>query len=484
MTAAQPAPGTATSPHGPWAGYWQLPEPLLAFDPVNPRERAVNPLAGLAEFGPYSASSNENSPHPSVRVALLAPDEDLPALRSMLRELWYPQRPRERAEYLPPYPGWRQAFGCRIEPAADRAQITLPKDLDTKVRHADSPSQALAAALSDGLRALTLVRDSFDVVVFYLPLRFASYFTDGPFDLHDAVKATGAELGLATQIVTDEALRYRCRASVAWRLATALYAKAGWVPWKLHTHTGPLDPQAAYIGLSYALRPVADGTTSFVTCCSQVFDADGGGMHFIAYDVGQGNDLHNPYLSREQMRLIMARSLTLYQDRHAGTAPRQLVIHKQTPFTTDEVAGCFDAWGATTEIACVTLERPNWRGVQLTGKGKPGYAVDRGTVLPLDGHAALVWIAGNTPAATLTGRGNFLQGKKGTPRPVLMTRHAGRGPLTDLAGQILALSKMNWNNDALYDSLPCTIRYAQTLARTLKHMPGLLPIPYDYRLFM
>lgn len=47
-----------------------------------------------------------------------------------------------------------------------------------------------------------------------------------------------------------------------------------------------------------------------------------------------------------------------------------------------------------------------------------------------------------------------------------------------------SLSKMNWNNDALYDSLPCTIRYAQTLAQTLKHMPGLLPVPYDYRLFM
>jgi hypothetical protein len=184
------------------------------------------------------------------------------------------------------------------------------------------------------------------------------------------------------------------------------------------------------------------------------------------------------------MRLIMARSLALYQDRHAGAIPCQLVIHKQTPFTAEETAGCFDAWGATTELACVTLERPNWRGVQLTGKGKPGYAVDRGTVMPLDGHSALVWIGGNAPEATLTGHGNFLQGKKGTPRPVLMTRHVGRGPLTDLADQILALSKMNWNNDALYDSLPCTIRYAQTLAQTLKHMPGLLPVPYDYRLFM
>lgn len=83
-----------------------------------------------------------------------------------------------------------------------------------------------------------------------------------------------------------------------------------------------------------------------MTCCSQVFDADGGGMHFIAYDIGQGKDLHNPYLSREQIRLVMARSLALYQDRHAGNAPRQLVIHKQTPFTPDEVAGCYDAWGS------------------------------------------------------------------------------------------------------------------------------------------
>ena len=110
----------------------------------------------------------------------------------------------------------------------------------------------------------------------------------------------------------------------------------------------------------------------------------------------------------------MARSLALYQDRHVGATPRQLVIHKHTPFTPDELACCSDAWGATTELACVTLERPSWRGVQLTGKGKPGYAVERGTVLPLDGHSALVWIGGNAPEATLTGRGNFVMGRGGT----------------------------------------------------------------------
>ena len=115
MTVTQPAPGTGTASHGPWAGYWQLPEPLLAFDPVNPGQRAVNPLAGLAEFGPYSAS-NSNGPHPSVRVALLAPDADLPALRGLLRELWYPQQPRERTEYLPPILAGGESSGAASSP--------------------------------------------------------------------------------------------------------------------------------------------------------------------------------------------------------------------------------------------------------------------------------------------------------------------------------------------------------------------------------
>jgi hypothetical protein len=74
-------------------------------------------------------------------------------------------------------------------------------------------------------------------------------------------------------------------------------------------------------------------------------------------------------------------------------------------------------------------------------------------------------------------------GRKVTPRPLLLTRHAGRGPLAEHAAQILALSKKDWNTDALYGSLPATVSYAQVLAKILKH-ENLPPVPYDYRLFM
>ena len=45
-------------------------------------------------------------------------------------------------------------------------------------------------------------------------------------------------------------------------------------------------------------------------------------------------------------------------------------------------------------------------------------------------------------------RGSYFQGARSTPRPIRLVRHAGHGPWDDTAKSALALSKMNWNNDA------------------------------------
>ena len=65
-----------------------------------------------------------------------------------------------------------------------------------------------------------------------------------------------------------------------WRIGLALYAKAGGVPWKI----ADSEPDTVYIGISYAVRPANSDRPRFVTCCSQVFDSDGSGLEFIAYD--------------------------------------------------------------------------------------------------------------------------------------------------------------------------------------------------------
>lgn len=64
-------------------------------------------------------------------------------------------------------------------------------------------------------------------------------------------------------------------------------------------------------------------------------------------------------------------------------------------------------------------------------------------------------------------------GSRHFPSPLLITRDAGAGPLERTAHDVLALTKMDWNNDALYDPVPVTIRYSQTLARVIGHTSGL-----------
>jgi hypothetical protein len=347
--------------------------------------------------------------------------------------------------------------------------------------------------MSDALRRLSLVRDQFDVAVVHLPDSWAPAFRTRYFDAHDALKALGAQFSIPTQVVNDRSFSFQYKASLAWRLGIALYVKAGGVPWKLAPLPG-VPNRTAYIGLAYALRGDPQ-EAHYVTCCSQVFDMDGGGMQFVAFeardpvkDVEEAR--RNPFLSRDDMRAVLARSLHLYQDRNGGDLPKRLVIHKTTAFKTEELEGALDALAGVQEVECVEIgSNSAWRAVWLIESGnlnflsKPsGYPVPRGTVLIRSGVSALLWAAGNAPGASTTG--DYYQGKKSIPRPLVLTRHAGSGPLETTALEAHALTKMDWNNDALYDPVPVTIRYSQRLAQTIANVPGLPGHAFPYRLFM
>lgn len=56
--------------------------------------------------------------------------------------------------------------------------------------------------------------------------------------------------------------------------------------------------------------------------------------------------------------------------------------------------------------------------------------------------------------------------------------------MTQIATEILGLSKMNWNSFGLYSKLPCTIESSNEIARIgwlLSQYEGAI---YDYRYFM
>jgi hypothetical protein len=469
------------------APHFWLPEPKLSFHPDRSSDHDVHPLRGLLRFGPHSAGL---VPDP-IRVATISPAGEGDRLYSFMKALNTKHRPTERRDYLPEWPGFHGVFGLHMCGAGGGCHIELDAQLEPEFQASTRPHILLAERLLRAIQVLETRRAEFDVLFVYIPQRWAPGYVGGPledFDLHDHLKAATAARRLPIQLVReDKALAYPHQASVMWRIGLALYVKAGGVPWKL----AEADPETAYIGISYAIRPLESNRPRFVTCCSQVFDAEGAGLEFIAYDAHEVEvQRDNPFLSRTEMFRVMTRSLDLYRRRHAGRSPRRVMVHKTTEFKPDEADGCMEALHLCETVDLVqVVEDVGWRGalIEEGGKGSAkgtaaAFPVSRGTVIGLGPREALLWTHGDVRG--ISERGSYFQGGRSTPRPVRLVRHAGHGPWDETARAALALSKMDWNNDALYDHLPVTMSYAKVLARVVKRMPSLGSAPYQFRFFM
>ena len=208
-------------------------------------------------------------------------------------------------------------------------------------------------------------------------------------------------------------------------------------------------------------------------------------MDFIAYEA---DDIHidrrNPYMRKDQMLKVMARSLSIYQRRHAGAPPKRVVVHKNTEFRGEEIEGCLDAFATVSDVELIQVQRSHgWQGLLFSQRNTAdGFPSHRGQVLPIGEHEALLWTQGNIPTLG-SGKAYYKEGK-GIPSPLLLTRFSGRGDFYELCDETLALTKMNWNNDGPYTQMPVTLEYADVLAQVVKRMPKLEARPYPVRLFM
>ena len=253
--------------------------------------------------------------------------------------------------------------------------------IESEFRNSPRPHAVLAERLTRAIHGLAARRTEFDVLFIYLPERWAAGFSGGTqedFDLHVHLKAATAARRIPIQLVREGmALAYPCRASVMWRIGLALYVKAGGIPWKL----AETDPETAYIGISYAIRPAESSRPRFVTCCSQVFDEDGSGLEFIAYDAHEVEvQRDNPFLAQTEMFRVMTRSLDLYRRRHAGRSPRRVMVHKNTEFKPAEVDGCMEALHLCEAVDLVqVIEDVGWGGVRMDmGRSRTTKGVGRG----------------------------------------------------------------------------------------------------------
>ena len=461
-----------------------LQEPPLLFAGG---EVGVHPLQGLIAAGPYSLDLGFPT---HVRLAYLAPKGRMGQVESIVDEMQSSATVREAPNYYCEYPGFEKVFRVPLVPANDALRF-YPSDQCDRLANAQE-GERLVRELVHTIANARPQRSSFDVLMIYLPPEWRASFAYDSFNLHDRLKALIAPLSIPVQIMNDTVLSRACRAQAMWGITVALYAKAGGIPWKL----AGTNKDEAYIGLSYAMRKHDDGM-EYSTCCSQIFDPDGTGFEFIAYDTREfvTDRKGNPYLSYQEMMSVLSRSLLLYQNSHYGHVPRKIFVHKSTHFTEEETQGAFDAFGARVEVELIQVIRgTNWYGLKVSQPRQPearaepaSYPVDRGSYLPISDTECLLWTQGSVLGVNPRRRNQpvFKEAPfKPLPNPVLLRRFSGVGGWHDSCTSVYSLTKCDWNNNTLYKTLPATLVYSQKFANVVKGTPDLADNVYDYRFFM
>lgn len=297
---------------------------------------------------------------------------------------------------------------------------------------------------------------------------------------HNQLKARLLESKAITQLVRETTIapndfldhfgkpvrRLQDPATVAWNLSTAAYYKSGAKPWSL----ADIRSGVCYIGLVF--KKTNNPSDETEACCgAQMFLHTGEGVVFKGsvgpWQSGKRGEFHLP---RENAADIVRLCVDSYKQWH-GDYPSELFIHGRTRFNRHEIAGFQEGAPDGTSVAGIQIHRPN--DLKLFRDGRR--AVLRGLALEIDERNAFLWTSGYVPKLlTYPGRE--------VPTPLRVRRVFGDVPMKTILGDILSLTKLNFNSCIYGDGFPVTLRFANDVGEILTAIPdvGTKPLPFRH----
>jgi hypothetical protein len=288
-------------------------------------------------------------------------------------------------------------------------------------------------------------------------------------DLHDLLKAEAMPLRVPLQLVLpstyDETKRLRQvrrdalrkpqdEATRAWNLYVALYYKAGGIPWRLLRDPSQLT--VCYIGVSFY---EALDASALLTSTAQIFNERGEGIILRGGAATVSKDDRQPHLDAAGAEQLLTAALRAYRGEHK-TQPARVVLCKTSGYSDGELTG-FRAALDAHDIEAVDLLNVGETHTRLYRIGE--YPPLRGTFLSKSAAKHVFYTRGSV---------DFYETYPGmyVPRPMGLTFANVTSTPRAIAQELLALTKMNWNNTQFDNSEPIIVTAARKVGKILKYI--------------
>lgn len=464
-------------------------EPRLEF---GDKHLHPDPRLGLFKAGPLQTPAGD-----VVRIAVVGSSKTVEDAKAFFTSAaaGLPGKGEKHPNLHPDFPGLgnQNPFRCRFD-VSDGATAAISQAKIDRIRKEPNHEKAVAMAVDEILLELeTLDEGSHrpDVAVIALPVSLLervwnakveaegsvekddSGGSDAP-DFRGMLKARAMSLSFPIQIVWEDVFDERASipqkikesrarkiqdpADRTWNLFTTLYYKGtGRIPWRKAQQDGEFT--ACYIGISF-YREV--GGQQLFTSAAQMFDERGRGFILKGKRAQTESRGRHPYMTQDDARLLIANALAAYKNHHKNY-PARVIVLKTSQFRAEEAEGIFEALAeAGTELRDLVWVQES-SSVKVFRDGN--YPVMRGTFVELDGKG-LLYTNGSMPYyGTYPGQYD--------PKPLLLCPYAGSdSTIAQIAKEVLALTKVNWNSTQMNQKLPIPIRAARAVGEVLKYVKG------------
>lgn len=286
------------------------------------------------------------------------------------------------------------------------------------------------------------------------------------------LKAKAMQYNVPIQIIRDRIAKPTAEmqdgATIAWNFFTALYYKASGTPWALIRKDSA--ETTCYAGISFFKSRDKKSTQ---TSIAQIFNELGKGVILRGEEIVLKKNDRTPHLDEQQAFNLLTQSLKEYYDA-VKIYPKRLVLHKTSNFNQDEIYG-FTQAARELHINQIDLVSIQTSDIRLYRSGN--YPPMRGTHFTMTDNHHLLYTRGSVPYYE-TYPGRYI------PRAIEIKLAAYDESPNVICDEILALTKMNWNNTQFDRQMPITIECARNVGEILKYLNEDEPMQLKYSFYM